>query len=140
MALFFSGSAEGRNYTRSHALADGRQPQHRGDAVIDLTVEDPIPLAAAAKLLPPGRNGRRCHMSTLLRWVLNGAKGPDGAVVRLEACRVGSRWLTSKQALQRFATRLTPQVDAEPAPAPRTASRRQRAAEQAAAELDKLGI
>jgi len=42
--------------------------------------------------------------------------------------------------LQRFAERLTPRVDDEPMPAPRSPAARQRASERAARELEKLGI
>jgi hypothetical protein len=37
--------------------------------------------------------------STTFRWVTNGAKGPGGRVVKLEAVRVGGRWITSRAAL-----------------------------------------
>jgi hypothetical protein len=101
--------------------------------VFDLTTENPIPLAAAAKFVPPGRNGRRTHLSTLLRWILRGARSPSGELVRLEAARLGSRWVTSREALQRFAERLTPRLSDEPvSPSPRTARQRQRASERAA--------
>jgi hypothetical protein len=123
-----------------HLLARIRQRLQRGDALIDLHAEAPLSLAAAAKLLPPGRNGRRCHLSTILRWVLRGAKAPDGTVVRLEACRLGSRWLTSREALQRFADRLTPQLGGTRSLEPRTGSRRRQASDSAAAELERLGI
>jgi hypothetical protein len=78
--------------------------------VIDLKVEKPISLAAAALLIPPGRRGKRTHLSTLLRWVTRGSAGPDGMIVRLEALRLGGRWMTSSEALQRFAEALTPKV------------------------------
>jgi hypothetical protein len=108
--------------------------------VLDLTTETALPLAAAAKLVPPGRNGKCTHLSTLLRWITRGAKGPTGEVVRLEAVRLGARWLTSREALQRFAERLTPRLDASPAPAPRTPRQRARAAAKAGAELERAGI
>jgi hypothetical protein len=108
--------------------------------VIDLNAETPLSLAAAAKLVPPARTGRRCHLSTILRWVLRGAKAPDGTVVRLEACRVGSRWLTSREALQRFSERLTPRLGGADHAAPRSPARRRRASERAAQELEKRGI
>jgi hypothetical protein len=108
--------------------------------MIDLTTEAPIPLAAAVKLVPPARTGKRTHLSTLLRWILTGAKAPDGSLVKLEAIRLGNRWMTSKPALQRFAERLTPRPDS-PAPASvRSPSRRQRAGERAAEELERLGM
>src|SRR5215471_11513255 len=108
--------------------------------MLDLTTETPIPLKAACALVPPARSGKRCHLSTLLRWILKGAKGPGGECVRLEAARLGNRWFTSREALQRFAERLTPQFDAAPAAAPRTPTARRRAAERAGQELEKLGI
>jgi hypothetical protein len=107
--------------------------------MLDITTETPLPLATAAKLIPPARTGKRCHLSTILRWVLSGAKAPDGTLVKLEALRLGGRWVTSREALQRFAERLTPTVDGSPAPT-RTPARRQRAHERAAAELDRLGV
>jgi hypothetical protein len=60
--------------------------------------------------------------------------------VRLEAVRVGSRWVTSLEALQRFADRLTPRLEVQPAPIPRTPTQRQKAAENAGKELDKIRI
>jgi hypothetical protein len=76
--------------------------------MLDLTAEQPISLEAAARLIPPARNGKRCHLSTLLRWITDGAKAPGGARVRLEAVRLGGRWVTSRGAIQRFAEKLTP--------------------------------
>jgi hypothetical protein len=108
--------------------------------VIDLTTETPLPLAVAARLVPPGRNGKQCHLSTLLRWILRGCRGPDGGMVRLEGVRLGDRWVTTRQAIQRFALALTPRLDGEPAPAPRTEGHRRRASERAAAELERAGI
>ena len=49
--------------------------------MIDLTAERPIPLAEAAEIVPPARSGKRTHFTTLLRWVLKGAKAPDEAMV-----------------------------------------------------------
>jgi len=108
--------------------------------VIDWTAEIALSLASAAKLVPPARNGRRCHLSTILRWILRGAKAPDGTIVRLEACRVGSRWLTSREALQRFALALTPRLGGADGAAQRSAASQRRASEQAAVELDKMGL
>jgi hypothetical protein len=65
--------------------------------------ETACPLRKAAKFFPLGRNDRPTHVSTLLRWILHGTK--DG--VRLEAIRVGGRWVTSREACERFSARLT---------------------------------
>src|SRR2546427_130282 len=109
--------------------------------MIDVTTESMIGLAAAAKLVPPGRRHRPAHLSTILRWIRAGAKAPDGTTVRLEAVRLGGRWVTSKEALQRFGERLTPDLGgAGERPAPRTAGRRRKASERAEKELAKLGI
>jgi hypothetical protein len=107
--------------------------------MIDLSSESTLSLAQAARLLPAGRKGRPVTLSCVLRWVLRGAKAPDGKVVRLEALRLGGRWLTSREALQRFAERLTPQVESQ-SQLPRTPDQRQRASERAAKQLERLRI
>jgi hypothetical protein len=108
--------------------------------MIDLATETPIPLTAAARLVPAARNGERTHVSTVLRWILTGARGPQGERVRLDGLRLGGRWVTSHAAIQRFAEALTPKLDAESLPPPRTPTARRRASEQAARELDAAGI
>jgi hypothetical protein len=108
--------------------------------VIDLTTETPIPLSAAAKLIPPARSGKRTHLSTILRWILSGATAPDGSRVRLEAFRLGNRWMTSTSALQRFVAALTPRIDAQAFHAPRSDSRRRHASARAATELERMGV
>jgi hypothetical protein len=107
--------------------------------MIDLTAESAVSLAEATKWLPTGRNDSRPHVSTLLRWITSGAKGPDGSRVRLDAVRIGGRWVTSREALQRFIAALTPQFG-DAAPAPRTAGQDRRATDRAGAELQKIGI
>jgi hypothetical protein len=109
--------------------------------VLDLTAEAPLSLAAAAKLVPPARTGKKTHLSTLLRWILRGCRGPGGVLVRLEAVRLGNRWMTSREAIQRFTERLTPRLDGDDVPPiQRSESRRRRASERAAAELEQLGL
>ena len=51
------------------------------------------------------------HIGTVLRWILTGLKSPAGELVRLEGIRIGGKWLTSKEAMQRFAERLTPDLN-----------------------------
>ena len=108
--------------------------------MFDTTIETPIPLAEACKLIPPARQGKRTHLSTLLRWILRGARNPAGEKIHLQAVRIGGRWMTSKESLQRFAEALTPRLDEPPPPTPRTPTARQRASKQAARELEKIGI
>jgi hypothetical protein len=108
--------------------------------MIDINAETLLPLAEAAKTIPPARHGKRAHLSTLLRWVLKGAKAPDGSLVKLEGIRLGGRWLTSRQALQRFAERLTPDLEADRPRPPRSPGARERAARRAEKELERIGI
>jgi hypothetical protein len=113
---------------------------NRSATVIDLTTESILSLSQAAALLPPGRGGVRPTLSCIVRWILKGAKSPSGERVRLEGIRLGGRWITSREALQRFAERLTPQLDNNVIPPPRSLSKRQRTSERAARELDRMGI
>jgi hypothetical protein len=85
--------------------------------MIDLSTETLLSLAEAAKLLPPARLGKPVTFQCVLRWVQEGARGADGRPVTLEALRLGGRWVTSREALQRFAEALTLPTAANPAPA-----------------------
>jgi hypothetical protein len=106
---------------------------------IDLRTETPLGLAQAARRVPSGRRERPVHPSTLFRWIHDGVRVAGGAIVRLEALRLGGRWVTSLEALQRFAEGLTPTLGT-PGPTPRTPANRRRSNERAAVELDKLGL
>jgi hypothetical protein len=107
--------------------------------VIDLNSETSLSLSQAARLLPPGRGGRPVTLSCLLRWVLTGVRSPSGGLVRLDAIRLGGRWVTSREAIQRFAEALTPRLDDAP-PGQRTPTARQRASNLAEKELTRLGV
>jgi hypothetical protein len=107
--------------------------------MIDLTTESILSLRDAAKLIPPARRGRPCSFQCILRWALEGAKAPSGERVKLEAVRLGSRWVTSREAIQRFAEALTPRPTSD-SPQTRTLRRRRRAAEKAEKELERMGI
>jgi hypothetical protein len=70
-----------------------------------------------------------------------GTKAPDGRVVRLEAIRLGGRWLTSVEALQRFAAALTPSfAETDLTSQWRSPRKRQGDSERAGKQLDQLGI
>src|SRR3954469_20565528 len=107
--------------------------------MIDLKTERTIGLHEAAKLYPSFRQGKATHISTPLRHITRGAKLASGEVVRLEGARLGGRWITSLEALERFMARLTGAALGEPesagAPAIRTSTRRRREIAQADAEL-----
>ncbi len=108
--------------------------------MIDLNKETTVTLDETRKGIKPGHSGKQTHISTIIRWIKIGARGPNGQRVRLEAVRLGGRWLTSREALQRFAERLTPDLDRLETPEPRTPSRRERAAASAARDLENLDI
>ena len=96
-----------------------------------------ITLSQAAARFPGHRGSARLHPATLTRWILTGVKGLRGERVKLEALRVGCRWLTSEAALQRFTDALS---GAEVAAPVRSPSARQAASESAAAELEVMGV
>ena len=108
--------------------------------MINLATETLVALAEGTRLIPPARNGRRCHLSTLLRWIQKGARAPDGTLVRLEAIRLGGRWMTTREALQRFAERLTPRLGSEARPTMCADADRRQAAARAALELERRGV
>jgi hypothetical protein len=105
---------------------------------IELRNETLLTLTQAARMLPPSRRGRPVHLSCIYRWILDGVKTPHGKI-RLEAIRLGGRWLTSVEALERFAGAQTPDLADRPQ-LPRTSTMRRRASERAEAQLQKLGI
>src|SRR5262249_11181216 len=100
--------------------------------MINLLTENVVHLVEAARLVPPGPSGRPPHLSTLLRWINPGVRG-----VRLEAVRLGGRWVTSREALQRFADRLTA---AQAGPPPPLRAGRTGAEEGADEDLSRLGV
>ena len=98
-------------------------------------------MPAAGRLFPGHRGSKFVGPSTPFRWSTKGVKTASGEVIKLEAVRVGTRWLTSRSAVARFVAALTaaatPQSKvAEPA---RTPTQRQRAADRAASELKRRG-
>jgi len=61
-----------------------------------------IDFAEAARNLPRTSAGRHMSVKTVYRWAAHGIKG-----VRLEAVKVGARWMTSVEACWRFFRELT---------------------------------
>ena len=64
---------------------------------INLQTETLITLSQAAALLPRDRRGKRVHVETIRRWIRSGRSGS-----RLEALKMGNKWVTSIEALERF--------------------------------------
>lgn len=89
-------------------------------------------LSEAARLRPLRKDGRATHLSTVYRWISRGIHG-----VTLESIRIGGTTYTSKEALQRFANRLTPESVSTPRSNTARNRRRQQSVEQ---KLQELGI
>src|SRR4051794_36942641 len=102
--------------------------------MINVNAEDLVSFAEAARMRPPGRNGRPMHTDTVRRHALKGIRG-----VRLEHVRLGGSLYTSRQATQRFAERLTA-ASPDDMPHHRPNDDRDRARESAAERLDRIGI
>jgi len=106
---------------------------------IDITIEDLIRLGDVPKLkcLPPGKDGKRIHLSTVYRWALGGTGG-----VKLETLKVGGSFCTSVEALQRFFDALTTYGvgagQATPFSTPAVTATRQRQIEAASRRVDDL--
>jgi hypothetical protein len=97
-------------------------------------------MGEAAKILPAHRGAGHIDSSTIWRWVRVGTPGPDGQTVKLEAARLGGRWLTTRAAITRFMSALTPTSDGVPAPEEQRApSERRKATERAAKRLKAAG-
>lgn len=94
-------------------------------------------LSAVGRQFPAHRGGGTVDPSTVFRWVKSGSRAADGRIVRLEACRVGGRWITTRSAVARFIAALSaPTRPSDPNPVPRSPAARSRAAAAATAELD----
>lgn len=60
----------------------------------------------------------RTSARTVIRWAADGFPLPGGGVVRLDAVRVGRQWVTSREAVARFAALTTTPAPAPVAPTP----------------------
>jgi Protein of unknown function (DUF1580) len=110
-----------------------------GISMIDLSAEQIITFAQAAETL--SKKGHTVNPSTVWRWASRGIRTKDGTLVKLDAARLGGRWITSAQAIQKFSNALTgtttPAADSR---ATRTPGRRRLASERAAKRLAASGI
>jgi hypothetical protein len=97
-------------------------------------------LSAAARRFPPSRQGRPVSLSCLVRWFRDGVRGPNGERIHLEASRLAGRWITTPQAIVRFLKAQNPKLGNPGIEVLRSARARQRAADQAAAALSRLGM
>jgi len=101
--------------------------------MIDTTTEQLLTLQQAADRIPISRGGAPCHPATIWRWIKSR---------KLEGTRIGNRWLTSVEAIQRHAERETlAALGVEPAPeVPVRTKGRQRAIQHAEHEAELIGI
>ena len=102
--------------------------------MIDVVHEQVLPLTAAARELPSRSGALGVNVSTVWRWSLRGIRG-----VRLETVLVGGIRMTSREALQRFFSAATAAANGE-TPSAQTCKQRQRAIDEAEAELSAAGI
>jgi hypothetical protein len=86
-----------------------------------------------------GRDGLRIHTSTIVRWITRGLAVGGGQRLYLEATRVGGRWATSIEALERFEKRRN---ESNPVrmDLPRPSSETNRSSERAGELLESVGI
>ncbi len=87
-------------------------------------------LSELPKHIPPGRDGKRRHTSTIYRYVFRGVRG-----IRLEAWRLPDGWYSSPSAWARFVERLTAALRAAPA-LPRNLPTRSSTNRQSAVEAE----
>jgi len=80
------------------------------------------------------------NSSTVFRWVTRGVVGPNGDRIKLEAVRIGGRWLTSEAATNRWIIAMTPGGSTNTVEPPRSPAARTRASENAGRQLEAMGI
>src|SRR5262245_10201201 len=105
-----------------------------------LLSEGLVSMPGIAKLLGELRGGRPVHPSTPYRWATRGVRLPDGSRLRLEALVLSGRPVSSRPALLRFIAGQQPAATKDAGTPPRSPAARNRASEQAAEELKRLGI
>ena len=97
--------------------------------------------AAAGRSIPGYRSNPTTNSATVFRWITKGTRVANGRLIKLEAVRVGARWLTSRGAVARFVSALTAAAnpDATPTSPVRTPAARRKASSNATAELKRRG-
>jgi hypothetical protein len=107
---------------------------------IDLSVERAISPAEAAAIWGASRGGRPTHPTRVLKAIKVGTPVPGGGRVFLDGLRLGGGWVTTREAIQRYALTLTAAATGRAAaPAPVTPARA-RALARVDRDLDAAGI
>jgi len=97
------------------------------------------PVSHYVKRVPGSRGASRLHPATITRWILKGVNTPIGRI-RLEAKKVGVRWMITEADFAEFLAKLTaatlpdPPVG-EPSVSP---ARRRKEIDAASRKLDEL--
>jgi hypothetical protein len=100
--------------------------------MIDIATETLLSLRDAAARIPSSRGGRPTHAATIFRLIQDR---------KLEGIRLGGRWVTSLEALQRYAEAETRAALGEPVSAAPVISKRRRAEiDRAEREAMSIGI
>ena len=55
-----------------------------------------LPLSQISAEIPGCRKGKRIHIATITRWILEGAIARNGERVRLPATKIGCRWMVRR--------------------------------------------
>jgi hypothetical protein len=118
-------------HVRDRSISPHRLQNLQEVRMAEIFHESLMTLSEAARALPGRRQGKHAHPSTLYRWAVRGIRGQ-----RLEVVRIGGTVYTSRQALERFAERLT----AAPGGFPPTTPSRNPAIEAVEGTLDCLGL
>lgn len=99
-----------------------------------------LTVSQVCRRLPGARGARHVTPSTVTRWILTGCPARDGRRVRLNAIRVGGRWMIRPADLDGFFTALAAET-AEPPVVQQTkkTEQRRRSSQRAADELARRG-
>lgn len=98
--------------------------------------------AAALPVFQHRPGGKKLNVATMWRWTRHGVL-KDGEVVRLESIKAGGQRLVSKEAIERFVTRLAEKSDDRelpPVPQPKLSKRRLKEVEAAERRLAGAGV
>src|SRR5579859_5047510 len=69
---------------------------------MSILTENKLTFSQAAREFPGYRGSPFYSPTTIFRWATRGVLMPGAKRLRLEAIRIGARWLTSMEAIQRF--------------------------------------
>jgi hypothetical protein len=111
----------------------------QGPEMIDFATEQIIGFAEAGRSTPNGRGGT-VSPETVWRWASRGVLDKAGENVRLESVRIGGRFVTSKEAIQRFFMAINETPEPEQKKPTRTPTKRKAASDRAAKKLESAGV